>query len=85
VTFTNGATGSSALAAAGVTGRVTLSNGNSFSYSLGTLAPGASVSRNFSFFAPFSAGTLTATSRVTTTSVESNVTNNTGKDAMQIR
>jgi uncharacterized repeat protein (TIGR01451 family) len=85
VTFTNGATGSSALAAAGVTGRVTLSNGNSFSYSLGTLAPGASVSRNFSFFAPFSAGTLTATSRVTTTSVESSITNNTGTDAMQIR
>lgn len=85
VTFTNGATGSSAHAAAGVTGKVTLSNGNSFSYSLGTLAPGASVTRSFLFFAPYSPGTLTATSQVATTTLESNTANNTSTTSMQIR
>lgn len=85
VVFTNGATGSSALAAAGVTGTVTLSNGNTFSYSLGTLAPGASVSRTFTFIAPSRSGTLTATSRVATTSVESNTANNMATGSMRIR
>lgn len=85
VTFTNGATGTSAHAAAGVTGKVTLSNGNSFSYSLGTLAPGASATRSFLFFAPYSPGTLTATGQVATTTVESNTGNNTSKASMQIR
>ncbi|MDP2263715.1 MAG: hypothetical protein Q8K24_11220 [Hydrogenophaga sp.] len=85
VTFTNGATGPSAHAAAAVTGKVTLSNGNSFSYSLGTLAPGASVTRSFLFLAPYSPGTLTATSQVATTTVESNTANNTSKTSMQIR
>lgn len=85
VTFTNGATGTSASSAAGVTGRVRLSNGSVFSYSLGTLAPGATVSRSFGFWAPFSVGTLTASSVVTTTSVESNTGNNTAATSMQIR
>lgn len=85
VSFTNGATGTSASAAAGVTGRVTLSNGKVFNYALGNLAPGASVSTSFGFFAPFSTGTLTATSVVTTSSVESNTSNNTASSSMQIR
>lgn len=85
VTFTNGAAGPSAQAAASVTGKVSLSNGSSFSYSLGTLAPGASVTRSFLFFAPYSPGTLTATGQVATTTVESNTANNTSKASMQIR
>lgn len=85
VTFTNAATGAAASPASGVTGRVTLSNGSSFNYALGNLAPGASVSRTFYFFAPWRAGTLTATSQVSTTSVESSTTNNTATDSMQIR
>jgi uncharacterized repeat protein (TIGR01451 family) len=86
VTFTNAATGAAALTATGVTGRVTLSNGVVRSYNgIGSLAPGASVSRSFSATAPSTVGaTVTATSLVTTTAPESNTANNTATATLTV-
>ena len=85
VTFKNTATGAAASTATGVTGTVTLSTGVVRSYSLGNLAPGASVARSFSATAPATVGTIvTATSKVATTAVESNTGNNSATASMLV-
>ena len=67
VTFTNSATGG---VATGVSGTVTLSNGDVRAFTLGNLAPGASSVKTFTTTLPATPGpaTLNATSVVTTAS-----------------
>ena len=76
VTFTNSATGG---VATGVSGTVTLSNGDVRAFTLGNLAPGTSSVKTFTTTVPATPGTATlnATSVVTTASPEANTTNNT--------
>ena len=76
VTFTNSATGG---VATGVSGTVTLSNGDVRAFTVGNLAPGTSSVKTFTTTVPTTPGTATlnATSVVTTASPEANTANNT--------
>ncbi|WP_439115620.1 SdrD B-like domain-containing protein [Hydrogenophaga sp.] len=79
VVFTNSA-GAGTTASATV-GTVTLSNGQSYTYTVGELAPGASVTRTFTTTVPSTLGTvLEVTSTVGTSTPESNTANNTDVD-----
>ena len=81
VTFTNSASGATATTASAVVGTVTLSNGQVQTYTVGELAPGASVTYSFTTTVPGTTGTvLEATSTVATSTPESNTGNNSDVD-----
>jgi uncharacterized repeat protein (TIGR01451 family) len=79
VVFTNSA--AAGTTASATVGTVTLSNGDTLTYTVGDLAPGASVTRTFTTTAPSTLGTvLEVTTTGATTTPESNTANNTDVD-----
>ena len=84
VTFTNNGTST----AANVTGSVVIGTSggvitSTVVYTAGTLAPGASVTSTVVFLVP-SSGPVSATSTVTTTTADPNLTNNVATDTMGV-
>ncbi|MDP2163821.1 MAG: JDVT-CTERM domain-containing protein [Hydrogenophaga sp.] len=85
VVFTNSATGPSAAMATAVTGSVTFSNGApAQTFNIGNLAPGASSPPQAITVTLPASGSLTATSKVATTAVESNTANNSASASMSV-
>jgi uncharacterized repeat protein (TIGR01451 family) len=86
VVFANIASGPGAITATNAVGTVTLSNGQILPYSLGDLAPGASVIRTFTTTVPIPAGVtpLVANSNITstTTTADNNPSNNTSSASL---
>ncbi|PKO41551.1 MAG: hypothetical protein CVU30_13690 [Betaproteobacteria bacterium HGW-Betaproteobacteria-3] len=80
VTFSNASTvtGGTAVNATAVTGTVTLSSGDVHTFTVASLAPGASSTQTFTTTVPSALGTtaLTASSTVATVTPESNTANN---------
>jgi hypothetical protein len=84
VTFSNASvvTGGTAVTATAVTGTVTLSNGDVKTFPVGNLTPGQSSVQTFT--TTMGTTTLSATSKVSTTTPESNTANNTSAVSMAV-
>jgi uncharacterized repeat protein (TIGR01451 family) len=78
IVFANIASGPGAITATGVSGTLTLSNGQSVTYSLADLAPSGSLIQTFTTTISASSGTaaLVANSDITSTTADNNPSNN---------